>query len=90
MPDISEDYAFVTLIDGKYKNKNITLYRLKTGESEVIKVKGRDLNKNPIEVGSIIKTLECSEEKKWGKLPDGEYYQKDDTEIILKKWNIVN
>ena len=71
-------------IDGKYKNKNVTLYRLHDGTSDVVKIKAKAMDDAPIEVGDMIKTLECAEERKWGKGADG-FYMKDETEVVLKK-----
>lgn len=89
IPSLSRDYAYVTNIDGKYKNKIITLYRLQNGENETVKVKAKAFEESEIKIGDVIKTIECSQEKKWGRTPEGEYYQKDEYETILKKWAFV-
>jgi len=89
IPSLSLDYAYVTNIDGKFKNKNITLYRLQNGETETVKVKAKVFDENELMVGDVIKTVECSREKKWGRTPEGEYYQKEEYETILKKWVFV-
>lgn len=89
IPSLTMDYACISKIDGKFSNKHVTLYRLKNGEAEAVKVKGKTLDNNPLEVGDVIRTVECSEEKKWGRTPEGEYYRKDEYETILKKWAMV-
>ena len=89
IPSLSLDYAYITNIDGKFKNKNVTLYRLQNGETEIVKVKAKAFEDNELLMGDVIKTVECSREKKWGRTPEGEYYQKDEYETILKKWIFV-
>lgn len=89
IPSLSLDYAYITNIDGKFKNKNVTLYRLQNGESETVKVKAKAFEDNELLIGDVIKTVECSRERKWGRTPEGEYYQKDEYETILKKWIFV-
>ena len=44
----------------------------------------------PINVGDIIKTLECSDEGRWSKDANGDWQQSQtDHECILKKWSFV-
>lgn len=88
IPDIDSSYASVMKIDGKYKNKNVTLYRLSDGTQEVVKVKGKSLEIQPLEEGDIIRTIECKEDRKWRKGEDG-FYQTDEKEIVLTKWKEV-
>lgn len=89
VPNIPNTYAVVTKIDGKYKNKNVTLHRIADGSQETVKVKGKTLELQPLEEGDIIKTVECKEDRKWRKGDDGEFYQIDEKERILTKWNEV-
>lgn len=89
LPKISPQYAFVLEVSGKYANKIVKLYRLKTGEIDMFKVKGKALQTNPIEEGMIIKTIEAGEEHKWRKDENGKWYQIEETEIILHKWSNV-
>lgn len=89
VPDISNAYAMVTKIDGKYKNKNVTLHRISDGSQEIVKVKGKKLESQPLGEGDIIKTIECKEDRKWRKGDDGDFYQIDEKERILTKWNEV-
>ena len=66
------------------------MYRLKTGEIEVVRIRQKQFDESPINVGDIIKTIESSQEKKWGKDKEtGEFYQKDEYETILKKWSFA-
>lgn len=89
VPKIRAGVAFVQSVDGERK-RTVTLYRLKTGETEIVRVREKQFDSNPFEVGQIIETLECSEEKRWKRNAEtGEFYQIDDLETILRKWNIV-
>ena len=89
VPKVRAGVAFVQSIEGERK-KTVTLYRLKTGETEIVRVREKQFDSNPFEVGQIIETLECSEEKRWKRNAEtGEFYQIDDLETILRKWNIV-
>lgn len=85
---LGAEFAMVTKIDGKFKNKNVTLHRLCDGTQEVVKVKGKTLEIHPLVESQIIKTLECKEDKKWRKGDEG-FYQIDEKEIILTKWQEV-
>lgn len=87
--NVSNQYAFVLELNGKYANKIIKLYRLRTGEIDVMKVKGKALEANPIEEGMIIKTIEAGDQRKWRKDDDGNWFQIDETETILYKWSKV-
>ena len=89
IPTIGEQYAYVQTIDG-IRKKTVSLYRLKTGEIEVVRIRQKQFDESPINVGDIIKTIESSQEKKWGKDKEtGEFYQKDEYETILKKWSFA-
>jgi DNA polymerase III alpha subunit len=93
--NITPEYAFVQEYECKFKNPKITLYRLCNGDIEIVKVKRAKYDESPIQVGDIIKTIECSNEGRWfneGKDEDGKdiwRQDKDDREMILKKWSFV-
>lgn len=90
VPDMSPDYAFVLEFECKYKNPKLTLYRLCDGTTEVVKVRRKKYDEAPINVGDIIKTIECSEEGRWSKDQNGDWQQDNsDKESILKKWSFV-
>lgn len=90
IPDMSPDYAFVQDFECKYKNPKLTLYRLCDGTTEVVKVRRKKYDEAPINVGDIIKTIECSEEGRWSKDQNGDWQQDNsDKENILKKWSFV-
>ena len=90
MPDFSPDYAFVQEYECKYKNPKLTLFRLCDGSIEVVKVRRKKYDEAPINVGDIIKTIECSEEGRWSKDSNGDWQQDhSDKESILKKWSFV-
>lgn len=90
IPDMSHDYTFVQKFECKYKNPKLTLYRLCDGSTEIVKVKRKKYNEAPINVGDIIKTIECSKEGRWSKDSNGEWQQDhSDNEIILKRWSFV-
>ena len=90
VPDMSPDYAFVQEYECKYKNPKLTLYRLADGSTEIVKVRRKKYDDAPINVGDIIKTIECSEEGRWSKDNNGDWQQDNsDKESILKKWSFV-
>lgn len=90
VPDMSPDYAFVQEFECKYKNPKLTLYRLADGSTEIVKVRRKKYDEAPINVGDIIKTIECSEEGRWSKDQNGDWQQDNsDKESILKKWSFV-
>ena len=90
VPDMSPDYAFVQEYECKYKNPKLTLYRLADGSIEIVKVRRKKYDEAPINVGDIIKTIECSEEGRWSKDNNGDWQQDNsDKESILKKWSFV-
>lgn len=90
VPDMSPDYAFVQEYECKYKNPKLTLYRLSDGSTEIVKVRRKKYDEAPINVGDIIKTIECSEEGRWSKDNNGDWQQDNsDKESILKKWSFV-
>ena len=86
LPRLSDNYYAILDINDKYANHVVKLYRLNNGEILTVKIKGKVFNDNPVEQCNIIKTLDISEEPKWGKTPEGEWYRKEETELILKKW----
>lgn len=91
IPNIDPSYAYVSDINAKYKNPVLTLYRLKDGAIETVKVRKRAFDEDIIQKGDIIKTISSAEEQKWGRNPDGSFYRKENEfETILKKWSIVN
>lgn len=90
VPDMSPDYAFVQEYECKYKNPKLTLYRLADGSTEIVKIRRKKYDEAPINVGDIIKTIECSEEGRWSKDNNGDWQQDNsDKESILKKWSFV-
>lgn len=90
VPDMSPDYAFVQEFECKYKNPKLTLYRLCDGTTEIVKVRRKKYDEAPINIGDIIKTIECSEEGRWSKDQNGDWQQDNsDKESILKKWSFV-
>lgn len=89
LPQIGKQYAYVQSVDG-IRKKTIGLYRLNNGEIETVRMKQKLFDENPVSVGDIIKTIECSQEKKWKKDKEtDEFYQIDEYETFLKKWSFV-
>lgn len=88
-PRLATTYHYVLSIDGKYKNKNITLYRLCDGETLTYKIRPRTLDDNPIEPGEIIKVLDTHTEGKWSK--DGDQWVQSATDFndFLTKYSHV-
>ena len=89
MPEIDLSYAYVMEVNKKFSNKKIKIYRLKTGETEEVKVKSKRYDSNPIEEKMIIRTIEASQEKKWKPDGNGGFYRIDEMETILQRWKIV-
>lgn len=90
LPQLDPAYAFVQDYECKYKNPIVTLYRLSDGTTERIKIKRAVFDANPFEKGSIIKTVEKSEEGRWSMNASGKWVQDNaNKEPILKKWKIV-
>ena len=85
---VPDSYYYITLIDGKFSNKMLSLYQLKTGNTIQMKVKGKTLEEYPLSEGDIINVLESKEERKWGR-KNGEFYMKDEYETVLIKYNYV-
>jgi len=89
-PKTHKNYGFIQDYQCKYKHPIITLYRLKTGETETVKVKKNKYDANPFIVGDTIKTIKIRDEGRWRMDGQGEWYQdKDDKEAILHEWSIV-
>lgn len=86
----SADYAYILDVNKKYKNKVVTLYRLKTGEIETVKIKGARYDVNPVEPQDIIKTVKAGEEKKWKPDVNGGFVRTNELETILYEWSKVN
>lgn len=88
-PRLATTYHYVLSIDGKYKNKNITLYRLCDGETLTYKIRPRTLDDNHIEPGEIIKVLDTHTEGKWSK--DGDQWVQSTTDFndFLTKYSHV-
>lgn len=86
IPTLADNYYCVLSVDGKYSNKMLTLYRLRDGVSVQMKVKKYSIERDPIVEKDIIKAEQISDEPKWGRTPDGEWYQKTETERVLKKY----
>ena len=86
LPKLSDNYYAILDINDKYANRVVKLYRLNNGEMLTVKIKGKVFNDNPVKQCDIIKAIDISEEPKWGKTPEGEWYRKEETELILKKW----
>lgn len=86
LPKLSDNYYAILDINDKYANRVVKLYRLNNGDILTVKIKGKVFNDNPVKQCDIIKTLDISEEPKWGRTPEGEWYRKEETELILKKW----
>lgn len=87
MPKLNDSYVYVLDIDGKFSNKTVTAYVLKTGQQRRLKVKARTLEAAPIEKGDILRIDEEREEGRWSKDEQGQWIQsKTDKETILRKY----
>lgn len=88
-PSLDFSYCYVQSVDGKYKNKMLTLYCLADGTISEYKVKGSQLEKDPVSAGEILRILATANEPKWSKTPSGDWVQKQETEPVLKKYTHV-
>lgn len=87
MPKLKDSYIYVLDIDGKFANKTVSAYVLKTGQQRRLKVKARTLEAAPIEKGDILRIDEEREEGRWSKDEQGQWIQsKTDKETILRKY----
>lgn len=87
MPKLKDSYIYVLDIDGKFSNKTVTAYVLKTGQQRRLKVKARTLEAAPIEKGDILRIDEEREEGRWSKDETGKWIQSQtDKETILRKY----
>lgn len=89
IPSVSPQLAYITNVNDKYRNRLVTLYRLNSGETEVVKIRAKTFERSPVKKGQIIKTLDASRERKWRKRADGGFEQIDELETILKKWSVI-
>lgn len=89
IPSVSPQLAYITNVNDKYRNRLVTLYRLNSGETEVVKIRTKTFERSPVKKGQIIKTLDASRERKWRKRADGGFEQIDELETILKKWSVI-
>lgn len=88
IPTCDPKVAYVADVNSKYYNRVVELYRLQSGATERVKVKGKSFEQNPFQKGDVIQTLSASEEMRWRKTPDG-FEQIDEFETILKRWRKV-
>jgi len=87
VPTLSPSYYYILSLEGKYTNKNLTLYNLRSGDQLKCKIKGSTLNTHPIAVGDIIRVDELREEGKWSKDDSGQWVQSTtDKELVLRKY----
>lgn len=84
-PKLSEDYYYIKML----KDNWLTLYQLATGDTLKIKVRKNTLNSNPVEENQVIKVLEITQEKKWGKDENGNWIRKEEYEDILSKYSVL-
>lgn len=89
IPEANINNYVVTGIDGKYKNKRLTLYRIVNGEERNIKVKGASLKEKPLEVGDVIHVREIENARKWSKDADGNWIKLEERELIIKKYDVM-
>lgn len=95
IPSLSNEYCLVVGYECKFVNPKIQLYRLCDGNTRTVKVKKVVFEKNPFEVGDIIKVVETKSEGSWKKVgenPDGTPIFEQISNVkeeILKKWAMV-
>lgn len=88
IPQIPSDYCLVANVDGKYKNKIITLVRMCDGKLATIKVKKALYDKDKLNQFDMIKIIETKMYNKWRKV--GEKFEMlKEKEPFLTLWNKV-
>ena len=97
LPKVDGRYYYVQKL---YDNK-VSLYCIKTGETELLKYRKKDYTINPFFEKQIIKVKEIRQEKKWKLLKDDkgneildssgkkQWIRLDEYEDILGDWNIL-
>lgn len=85
IPKINSTYYFIVEINNNW----LTLYQLATGDTLKIKVRKNTLNSNPVSENQVIKVLEITQEKKWGKDENGNWIRKEEYEDILSKYSVL-
>ena len=93
LPNIEEDYYYITNITGN-TSRMVTMYQLKTGATEKIKCRKACFEKNPIEVGQVIKLIERTIDKKFKCITNPETGKKefertDEDEVLLTRYQIL-
>ena len=88
-PRLASTYHFVISLDGKYKNKNLKLYRLCDGVTTTYKIRPATLEANPIAEGEIIRLIDTKTEGKWSKQND-QWVQDNSVQVtFVTKYTIV-
>ena len=94
---VGKQYVFVQEYECKYKNPKLTVYHMKDGAIEVIKIKANKYQENPINQYDVIEMVDVKEQPIW--VRDG---WKDEactkpnwvrdysrTETLLNSWNFI-
>ena len=87
MPRLKDSYIYVLDIDGKFANKTVTAYVLKTGQQRRLKVKARTLEVAPIEKVTSFESTKNGKKAVGQKDEQGQWIQSNtDKETILRKY----
>lgn len=87
LPECDDDYYYVTGVKGN-TSRMISLYHLKDGQTEQIKVRKSCFEKNPIKENCILKVLERTMDQKWKKVGDS-FERTDEREMLLTRYTIL-
>lgn len=87
---MSEENKNVVEIGNDASNEKTSETKKTDWEKMLENMMQRAYDEAPINIGDIIKTIECSEEGRWSKDQNGDWQQDNsDKESILKKWSFV-
>ena len=87
LPNCDDDYYYVISVKGN-TSRMISLYHLKDGQTEQIKVRKACFEKNPIDENCILKILERTLDKKWKKVGDS-FERTDEKEMLLTRYTVL-
>lgn len=91
VPELKSDYVVIIDIKPGAKKTSYTVYHIRTGETEEMKIKNALLTtlEFDINIGSIIKIKGIKQEKKWRKNNKGEFYRTEELETFIVNLNLM-
>lgn len=90
-PQISDQFMVVLEAQTKYSKTHLKLHRLCDGQILDIRIRNKTLEEyGSVAPGDIIKVLETSVEKRWGKNADGDWIRLSETETLIKRYALAS